>query len=277
MPEHVCNTCGKAFPSPSKLRRHQGRLTPCAPVINGTELASGSGDAKSYRCVACGRGFTSASGRSTHSRHYCPAKSHHADSNTELLALKDQVAELERRMCQASIAPISHPNLSIHNNVTINVFGGETWQHINRKRIASLLNHLMPDNIREDGCRDEDASRLFTSTAMLIYSDETHPENLTAYIPRGEGARDKVMVYTGDSESWAIVPLADAVTPMTERTLDLLEDRQPFMSGEHDIDSYSKMVGGVFSRKGLWLKGAEIRKVLQKNGDMVATGRVLDA
>ena len=33
MPLHICDKCGKYFPTPSKLHRHNNRKTPCVSVV----------------------------------------------------------------------------------------------------------------------------------------------------------------------------------------------------------------------------------------------------
>lgn len=185
----------------------------------------------------------------------------HAEQIEEL---RQQIEELERRI---SAATLSAPNLSVYNNVTINVFGQENWDHIKNTQIKSLLDRVMPKDVHD--ARDEDVSNLFTHTAMLIYSDTTHPENLTAYIPRSPSAQDQVMVYRGASHMWDVIPLSQAVSPMTRNTLDLLQVRQPFESGHRDIADYSSFVQKVFQRESDWLKGKELRAVLVKNGDIV--------
>lgn len=278
----ACELCGKDFPSVAKLTQHRNRRRPCMAIIPSDDYLPEADRIKPHKCADCGRRFTSPSGLSTHSRRSCPAKKLAENpqpkaEQDEIATLRAQIADLEQRMHHAALVkplpPVPQvPNLSIYNNVTINVFGTETWQHIDEQRIMTLLDHVIPADIQERGIQDEDASKLFTRTAMLIYSDERHPENLTAYIPRSQGAQDKVMVYRGDLRNWEVMPLADAVTPMTKNTLDLLERRQPWRSGKHDLRDYSQMVGQVFRREQRWLEGKELRAVLVRNGDLIATG-----
>ena len=183
--------------------------------------------------------------------------------------LEKQLFELEQRI--QSPAPL---NLSIHNNVTINVFGSESWQHIGSHQIKALLDCTMPmTDLVHTAPREQDVANFFKQTAMLIYSDTDHPENLTAYIPQHAGKQDQVMVYRGDVRNWEVVPLAQVTPPMTKNTLDLLQVRQPCDSGVRDVRDYSAFLRHVFDQQDRWVDGKELRAVLIKNGEILTAAR----
>jgi hypothetical protein len=65
MADRTCEDCGKTFDKPFLLKRHQGRKTPCQPVV---ALGGGEND-----CRYCGRGFSSKISMYRHIRLNCKA------------------------------------------------------------------------------------------------------------------------------------------------------------------------------------------------------------
>jgi ribonuclease D len=72
MAERTCEKCGKVFPYPRDLRKHQERKTPCSLIVDESEL-SATELQKKYDCDLCGRKFSSQSSASRHIRQRCKA------------------------------------------------------------------------------------------------------------------------------------------------------------------------------------------------------------
>lgn len=62
----TCPKCAKAFITPSKLRRHLARKTPCESVV-----ACKKDDRGLHRCMACNRTFTTKQAKSRHINERC--------------------------------------------------------------------------------------------------------------------------------------------------------------------------------------------------------------
>jgi hypothetical protein len=105
-------------------------------------------------------------------------------------------------------------------NVTLNIFGGESTAHITSVDVLSLLRALGP--LGEDLCKPSE--RLILSMAMLIYSDERHPENITCYLPNKKGKDALIHGETG----WEVMPVSLTLSPMASKSVDELFKKQPW-------------------------------------------------
>lgn len=70
MASNQCPRCLSAFRDPYTLRRHMGRKTPCAPIVEKADLPA-SEQQKQHSCHYCGRAFTSKSNLNRHIRGRC--------------------------------------------------------------------------------------------------------------------------------------------------------------------------------------------------------------
>jgi hypothetical protein len=105
-------------------------------------------------------------------------------------------------------------------NVTVNIFGGESTSHITPVDVLGLLRKLGP--LGEDLCKP--AERLILSMALMIYSDEHHPENITCYLPNKKG---KDALIHGES-GWEVMPISLTLSPMASKSVDALFKKQPW-------------------------------------------------
>jgi hypothetical protein len=113
------------------------------------------------------------------------------------------------------------------HHININLFGQEDTSHITRGDIWRIFNALGP--IGADLRRASEQAIL--RAAMLIYSDEQHPENITCYIPNKKGK--EAMVH--DEKGWAMQPINLVLSPMAAKSVDALFKKQP-LPGVDGID-----------------------------------------
>lgn len=197
--------------------------------------------------------------------------------------LVERINALETQVARPSAVTnvYNHTVNHVNNTVTINIFGHESVEHITQAHVRSLL-----DSTIEGRAESGRAAEVFVQTAMLIYSDPDHPENLTAYIPstsRRQGVPDQVMVYkrpeptedggeasSADSVgSWQMIRLEDAAPPMASQALNVLVRKQPFESGKYSLQEYSALLRTVFDREPEWARGKELRAVLVRNHKLI--------
>lgn len=108
------------------------------------------------------------------------------------------------------------------NHQTINVFGREQMGHISQARVYSLL-------MKTQGLALTDAAaQAVLEAALLIYSDPDHPENITCYLPNKK--TNEALVH-GD-HGWNIQPVDLVLTPMMQKSIDVLFTKQPFGAEE---------------------------------------------
>ena len=289
MADRTCATCGKRFDKPSYLKRHQLRKTSCAPIVTLIDLTPEE-QAKPVACRFCGHRFSHPSGLSKHMKKSCKIagseegmeklyahtlKRQLDEQRKEATSLKEQLAEMTKMMQQlqsavlpAAAASAAQPMIAyqqeaqtINNGpmqqININVFGQESTKHIDRKTIKDMLDGVL------EGTRDpaQGAVAAFLKTAMLIYSDPSHPENLTCYLPNNK--KNDVLVH-GES-GWEVQPYTVVLPPMAAKSVDALFDNQPFV----DADKYGDLMKAVSENEQAYKEGKEMRTVLVRNKDLL--------
>lgn len=65
-----CELCGRSFPYPRDLKKHQARKRPCAPIVDRADLPD-TDKKKPFQCRYCGRTFTTGTAVSRHVRNNC--------------------------------------------------------------------------------------------------------------------------------------------------------------------------------------------------------------
>jgi hypothetical protein len=197
MADRTCARCGKIFKYPYQLASHKStRKTPCAIIVESADLSAEERQ-KPHPCKFCGRRFMSEQGMWRHVRKNCKVARtsegmEHLYKHTlqrQLDEQRAQIAEMAAMMhhMQLHIPPVDSSSQPMHqtartiNNagvmlqLNVNVFGNEDMTHIGRQEIKALLD----DVLRATQDPDQGANSAFLKTAMLIYSDPAHPENLT--------------------------------------------------------------------------------------------------
>lgn len=121
MPEYPCLDCGRIFPAPSKLRKHQNGKKPCKePTIS---------------CLKCDKKFTNKCARNTHQRS-CPGKPKtaaqlEADREFARLAYGAVQAHGSQQLVQNIHQHIQQTNIGQLNlNINISNVGEESTSHI---------------------------------------------------------------------------------------------------------------------------------------------------
>ena len=244
--DRTCTLCKKVFQAPSRLKRHQARKTPCAPIVAIHELPIAE-QAKPHPCKFCGHRFTLPQGVSQHIRNSCKIagseegmeklyehtlKRQLADQQAKTSSLETQMATMQAQMQAMALAPAPQRVPQQVNNtqmttivnapvqvITINAFGGEQLKHIGTPQIKALLDATL----QSSQSPLDAATQALIRAATLIYSDPEHPENLTCYIPNKK--RDEVMIH--GTTGWEIQSGQVALPPMATRSCDVLFDKQP--------------------------------------------------
>ena len=148
-------------------------------------------------------------------------------------------------------------NNGVMQQITINVFGQEDTKHIGRQTIKDLLDNVL------SGTQDpaQGAIAALLKTAMLIYSDADHPENLTCYLPNNK--KDDVLVH--GAAGWEVQPYTVVLPPMATRSVDTLFDNQPFV----DADKYGDLMKALAENEQAYKEGKEMRTILVRNKDLL--------
>lgn len=105
----------------------------------------------------------------------------------------------------------------VKQDITFNIFGAENIDHVTRARIAEILASL------KQFSAGDAAIQALLQTAMLIYSDKEHPENITCYMPNKK--TKEALVYS--TLGWEIKPSSLVLPPMMQKSVDVLFDKQP--------------------------------------------------
>jgi hypothetical protein len=142
--------------------------------------------------------------------------------------------------------------------VIINVFGKEGLDHATLARIKLILD----ESLAQTPALPMAANAAVLKTAMLVYSDPDHPENLTCYLPNKK--TDDVLVHA--AAGWEIQPASLVLPPMAKKSVDTLFDRQPF----EDADEYGPLMKELADNEARYVAGTELRPILVRNKDLLA-------
>jgi hypothetical protein len=300
--ETICGDCGRDFHYPSKLAQHQRRKTPCAPILEPEDLpaeALEDPDLDQKKCRFCGRVFSSYTSMRRHVRNTCKIapNAKNGDAGMEVLyehTIRRQAAQLEAQQAQITemmgmmqrmegmvlaaqggggghnqqageVAIAGDANqVAVDNRkqVIVNVFGKEGLDHVTLERIKVIL-----DESLARPALPEAANAAVMKTAMLVYSDPDHPENLTAYLPNKK--TNDVLVHAEDG--WEVQPAFLVLPPMAQKSVDTLFDRQPY----EDAEDYGPLMKELAENEKRYTAGSELRPILVRNKDLLA--RALEA
>lgn len=306
MADRTCPRCGAAFTLPSRLGRHLARKTPCDPILEAADqrTAYGAGvlddpGRRQRTCNFCGRVFTTYTSMRRHVRGACKIapNAKNGDAGMEVLyehTLRRQAADIDalkaqnreilglvRRLAAAPGGAIRQAGGGDQDNIAVQ---GEGNRVDSRKTIinsysVTVLNafgrertgHLCAENIRtvlREATRAADPpTAAILQTAMLVYSDPDHPENLTCYLPNKK--KDEALVRTSRPDGttgWEVRPTSLVLPPMARRSVDTLFDNQPY---EH-ADECGPLLKELADNEHRYASGAGLRPILVRNRELLA-------
>lgn len=280
MADRTCERCGKIFSAPSLLKRHLGRKTSCALVIEGGELSDVDLQ-KAFTCQHCGRRFSSSGGLRRHVRMNCKIvktrKQSGAEGASDCLAIyrhrlekqqvqiSEQAAQLEELKMQMRSMVIREDKMKsltanigvINTGPVINIFGSESIDHITKAQIRSVLDKAL----QTSPSPAQGALAALLRTAALIYSNPQKPENITCYLPSQKDSEVMVHVESEEGPKWEIQPYELVLPPMVSRSLDALFQNQPFEGAE----KYGELMIALRENEAAYQTGKEMRTILVRN------------
>jgi hypothetical protein len=138
------------------------------------------------------------------------------------------------------------------NNVTINMFGKENIGRVGKPQVFDILRGLGPvgENIKAV------AEKAIIQAAMMVFSDPTHPEDITCFIPNKKG--DDALVH-GES-GWEVQPVGMVISPMVAQGIETLFKHQPFPDAETPINDVKWIMEEC---------GNILRYIQKHEGDMI--------
>lgn len=162
---YVCKRCGYEFATKSHLKQHLSRQKLCEPVLSNATYADLLEEQfpkkeRPFKCTYCDKTFTQASNRSRHQTLSCPKKKAQDAAATlqlehkntpieqiliqEIRSLKQEINEIIATNTQNIVPQITNPIINIQNNILINNFGGETYDHITSDFVRHCLMNQIP-------------------------------------------------------------------------------------------------------------------------------------
>jgi hypothetical protein len=148
-----------------------------------------------------------------------------------------------------------HAQVDNSQKIVVNVFGKEGLDHVTLEKIKTILDECLQRPALPTAV-DEAVLR----TAMLVYSDPSRPENLTAYLPNKK--TDDALVHT--EAGWEVRPTTLVLPPMALKSIDTLFGKQP-----HD-DEYAPLLKELQQNEARFAAGEALRPILVRNKDLLA-------
>ena len=283
--DRTCPKCNKVFRYPKYLRQHEKRKTPCSPILeheNPGDNLREDPELEKRKCRFCNRLFASRDSMLRHIRTACkiaPNKKN-GDKGMELLyehtlrkqqaeidELKAQNAEMLGMMKQLLAGQQGSNNVQGNNNLidsqihqtntfNISVFGHESLEHVSPAVMKRIL-----DESRKLPELALAAETAMLKTAMLIYSDPDHPENLTCYLPNKKG--DETLVHT--DAGWEVRPTRLVLPPIAQTSKDEIFQNQPYVN----VDDYGPLLIELRDNEKRYTGGQALRPILVRNKDLL--------
>ena len=169
----------------------------------------------------------------------------------QLLARSDGTSGSSASSGEVAVAQGDHCTALVDNKkITINVFGKEGVDHITPERVKALLDESM-----QAPAIPVAADTAVLETAMLVYSDPEHPENLTCYMPNKKF--EGVLVHSAGG--WTVKPADLVLPPMAQKSIDLLFRKQP------PEREYAPLLKELQKNEARFAAGRSLRPLLERN------------
>jgi len=155
------------------------------------------------------------------------------------------------------VAIQARDNAQVDNSkkIVINVFGQERIDHVTLEKIKAIL-----DECLQRPALPTAVDEAVLKTAMLVYSDPSRPENLTAYLPNKKTKDALVHTETG----WEVQPTTLVLPPMALKSIDTLFGKQP-----HE-DEYAPLLKELQQNEARFAAGEALHPILVRNKDLLA-------
>ena len=158
---------------------------------------------------------------------------------------------------EVGLIQCDYANIATDKSVAFNLFGKESLAHANSDRIRAILD----DSLRDTSSIQAAARMAVTKTAMLIYSDPDHPENLTCYMPNKK--TNDVLTHT--ERGWEIYPVSMVINQIGQKTIDHLFAKQPFENADH----YTLIMKELQQNEKAYITDSLIRPILIRNRSLL--------
>jgi hypothetical protein len=183
-----------------------------------------------------------------------------AEQNEKITRMEDMMRQLLMQQGGASSnVEVSiqgdHATVDNSKNITINVFGKEGVNHITPERIKTLLDESM-----QAPAIPTAADTAVLETALMVYSDPNHPENLTCYMPNKKF--EGVLIHA--TKGWEVLPADLVLPPMAQKSLDLLFRKQP---AERE---YAPLLKELQQNEARFAAGKILRPLLERNKGLLS-------
>jgi hypothetical protein len=221
---HKCKFCGRAFASRVSLLRHIRQTCKVAPREGSTEgmdkLYEHTLKKMQMRMDAQQKEIESlkASSAAATAAMTAATTAITTAATTTVAAAPQTVTN---NTTVTNIVDRSVGKTTINNvvNVSIGFFGHEKLDRITKPQVFDILRGLGPvgENVKTV------AEKAIIQAAMLIFSDPTHPEDITCYLPNKKGENALVHGETG----WEVQPVGLVISPMAAQSIETLFLHQP--------------------------------------------------
>ncbi len=293
-----CAYCGKEFQFQSHFTRHENAKRKCAPTFAKRPEALCGAVQYQSTCRFCNQVFMNETSMYRHIRNSCKIapnvrngskgmdrlyehtlqkqmaemkaentemKAQNAHQSAEIAEMKAMMQLLlDRQGAPSSSSTLQageiafqgdHAQVDNSKKIVINVFGQEKLDHVTAERIKTIL-----DECLQRPALPTAVDEAILKTAMLVYSDPDHPENLTAYLPNKK-TKD-ALVHT--EAGWEVQPTQLVLPPMALKSIDTIFGKQPH-EGE-----YVPLLKELQQNEARFAAGEDLRPILVRNKDLLA-------
>ena len=262
-PDHICRFCNRVFARATTMRHHI--LTSCK--IAPTEKNGNAGMELLYEHTMQNR-MAALEAQNTEMMSLIrqmavtgtaivptdmPAIGLEALTNHTGSVTNKAVSNTTQAAGEVGLILCDHANIATDKSVAFNLFGKESLAHANSERIRAILD----ESLRDTSSIQAAARMAVTKTAMLIYSDPDHPENLTCYMPNKK--TNDVLAHT--ERGWEIIPVSMVINQIGQKTIDHLFAKQPF----EDADDYTLIMKELQQNEQAYISDAIVRPILIRN------------